>query len=76
MIPPATATAPPEICRSRISSAPNANRMSAVMTAIATIRRPYGALSRCIEVLGLFEERHQGDLWPHADEQEQEQLRH
>ena len=45
MIPPATATAPPVMWRSRISSAPKANRTSAVTTAVTTIRRP---MARCV----------------------------
>ena len=36
----------------------------------------YRPLRLRIEVLGLFEERHQRDLGTHADEQEQKQLHH
>ena len=35
-----------------------------------------GALCLGIEVLGLFEERHQRNLGAHADEQEQQQFGH
>ena len=34
----------------------------------------YGALRLGIEMLGLFEERHQRNLGAHADKQEQKQL--
>ena len=36
----------------------------------------HGPLRLCIEVLGLFEERHQCDFGTHTDEQKQKQLQH
>ncbi len=35
-----------------------------------------GALRLRVEMLGFFEERHEGDLGSHADKQEQKELRH
>ena len=37
---------------------------------------PHSPLRHRIEVLGLLEERHQGELGTHADQQEQKQLDH
>ena len=51
------------------------------MTSAVTHRRhdhlpAYGPLRLGIEVLGLFEERHERNFGTHADEQEQKELRH
>ena len=35
-----------------------------------------GACRLCVDVLGFFEKRHEGDLGTHADKQEQKELCH
>ena len=71
MIPPATATAPPVMWRSRISKPPKRIVTSAVTTAVTHHPPAYGPLRLGVEVLCFFQEGYKGNFGTHADKQEQ-----
>ena len=76
MIPPATATAPPVMWRSRMSSASEGEQDERSNDRRHNHPPADGALRLRIEFLGFFEERHERNFGTHADKQEQKELRH
>src|SRR4051794_32362298 len=72
MMPPAMDSEPVEKCSSLASSSPSTTRTSATTPAVVIILPDDLRLRRAVDCGGDLDERHERDLRPDADQQQQE----